>query len=46
MPLFVKPDLTLKLYTNIVFLQCYALTHSEAFMAVNKLNKVFPANEG
>ena len=40
MPFFVKPVSTLKLLANVVFLQCYALSHSEAFMAVNKLNKV------
>ncbi len=39
MPLFVKPNSTLRLLANAVFLQCYALTHPEAFMVVNKLQK-------
>lgn len=36
----VKPTVSVKLLANSVFLQCYSLTHPDAFMIFNKLNKV------
>lgn len=40
MPFFLKSNIYLKLLANVAFLQCYALSHQDAFMAVNKLNRV------